>query len=228
MQSATGESQLLPPTPTATDHENALTMHYGRVVRTIDENHARQLSRIYQAQEQQLQAHAQELAATRNAVDQAYRAELRSKEREVERIREVAAASVAAANEAKQREVDDVRTENTATVASLESQLRSLSLMKDETMVRVQLDCEDRILKLHEEHQAAIDKARNAIEDLWEGRWHDRTRLAVEEANRHHLESQGELQRAVVDRDEEWLETLRHRHPELVDSMKAAIFQKKE
>ena len=186
----------LPPTPSTTDAENAnaLSQHYGRIVRTIDENHSRQLSRTYQA-------HAQELAATRNAIDQAYRTELRAKDREVERIREEAAANV----------------------ASLEAEIKSLSVAHDEAAMRMQQEAADEVVALHKKYQAAIHKARNAIEDVWEARWNDRTSLAAEEANRRAFEDQQRLQKAMADRDEEWLRLLESFHPELVNGMKPAM-----
>ncbi len=179
-----------PPTPSTADPENALSIHYGRVVRTIDENHARQLDRIYKAHEQQLRAHEQELAATREAVDQAYRKEWKARNREMERVQEECASQIAA----------------------LEERIQSLSAAHDESLARVQRDADDRIGALHEEYRAAIEKARHAIEDLWEGRWNDRTRLAAEEARRRDAE-----------RDEEWLGAIESTRPELLGDIKSAM-----
>lgn len=201
-----------PPTPSTADPENALSIHYGRVVRTIDENHARQLARIYEAHDQQLKTHEQELAATREAVDQAYRKEWKAKNREMERIREEAAATVAQMQQTLDRELETGREECAAKVAALEEQARSLSVTHAESLARIQQDAADQAVTLHEEYQAAIDKARNAIEDLWEGRWNDRTRLAAEEARRRDLE-----------RDAEWLRVIEGTHPELLDEMKTAM-----
>ena len=201
-----------PPTPSTADPENALSIHYGRVVRTIDENHARQLARVYEAHDQQLKAHEQELAATREAVDQAYRKEWKAKNREMERIREEAAASVAEMQKTLDRELERGREECVAKVVALQEQTQSLSVSYNESLARIQQDATDQVATLHEEYQAEIDKARNAIEDLWEGRWNDRTRLAAEEARRHGLE-----------RDEEWLRVIESTHPELLDEMKTAM-----
>lgn len=162
-----------PPTPSTFDAENALSIHYGRVVRTIDENHARQLARLYEAHDQQLRAHEQELAATRDAVDQVYRKEFKAKDRQVERVREEAAASVAAI----EREMEKVRNEASADISALEAEIRVQSMAHEETIASMQQDAIDQVVSLHDEYQAAIDKARNAIEDLWEGRWNDRLRL---------------------------------------------------
>ena len=68
-------------------------------------------------------------------------------------------------------------------------------------------------MTLTEENEAAVERARNAIEDLWEGRWNDRTRLAAEEGERR-----------VRERDEVWLGLVERRcHPELVGEMRDAI-----
>ena len=207
-----GNDSEQPPTPSTADPENALSIHYGRVVRTIDENHARQLARIYEAHEQQLKAHEQELAATREAVDQAYRKEWKAKNREIERVREEAAGSIAEMQKMLDRELNRGREECAARVAALEEQLQSLAVTHEERIARVQQDANDQVVTLHEEYQAAIDKARNAIEDLWEGRWNDRTRLAAEEA-----------QRRDVQKDEEWLGVIDDTHPEYLKEMKAAM-----
>lgn len=172
-----------PSTPLDTDHANALSRHYGRVVRTIDENHARQLERIYRGHEQQL-------AETRDAIDKAYRVEFKKKDHEVERIREEAA----------------------ATVAALEDETRALKKAHDEAIERMQQEAADQAAEIHNVYNKDTEKACNAIEDVWEGRWNDRTRLAAEEAQRRDLK-----------RDKEWLSVLQAAHPELVDEMKEAI-----
>ena len=209
-----GNDSEQPPTPSTADpeNENALSIHYGRVVRTIDENHARQLARIYEAHEQQSKAHEQELAATREAVDQAYRKEWKAKNREIERVREEAAGSVAEMQKTLDRELKRGREECAARVAALEEQLRLLAVTHEESIARIQQDATDQVIALHEEYQAMTEKARNAIEDLWEGRWNDRTRLAAEEAQRRDLQ-----------RDEEWLRVISRTHPEHLKEMKAAM-----
>ena len=207
-----GNDSEQPPTPSTADPENALSIHYGRVVRTIDENHARQLARIYEAHDLQIKAHEQELAATREAVDQAYRKEWKAKNREIERVREEAAGSVAEMQKTLDRGLKRGREECAARVAALEEQLRSLAVTHEESIARIQQDATDQVVTLHEEYQATTEKARNAIEDLWEGRWNDRTRLAVEEAQRRDLQ-----------RDEEWLRVIGRTHPEHLKEIKAAM-----
>lgn len=207
-----GSDSEQPPTPSSADPENSLSIHYGRVVRTIDENHARQLARIYESHDQQLKAHEQELAATREAIDQAYRKEWKAKNREMERIREEAAASVAEMQKSLDRELERGKGECATKVAALEEQIQSLSIAHGESLARVQQDATAQVATLHEEYQAAIEKARNAIEDLWEGRWNDRTRLAAEEAQRRDME-----------RDAEWLRVIESVHPEILDELKTAM-----
>lgn len=190
------------PPLTPSDPENALSMHYGRVVRTIDDNHARQLARIYSA-------HEQDLAATRDAVDQAYRKEWKAKNREIERIREEAA-----------NEIEQVRKEAAADVAALRVERETLSAIHKDTVARTQEENADSLVFLNEEHQAAVEKARNAIEDLWEGRWNDRTQVAAEETKR----AAKEAERREQGKDEEWLTLIRSLHPELVCEFKNALY----
>ena len=186
---------------TPTDPENALSMHYGRIVRTIDENHARQLARVNTA-------HQQELAATRDAIDQAYRKEWKTKNREIERIREEAA-----------NEVEQVKRECTAELAAHREEIARLSAHYDETVARMQQDSVEKFVSLHTEHQAAIEKARHAIEDLWEGRWNDRTKIAADEAKR----VAQDIERRDVERDDEWLQAIASVCPESMDDIRFAV-----
>ena len=179
---------------TPSDPENALTMHYGRVVRTIDENHVRQLTRLRED-------HERELAITRNAIDEAYRKEFKAKNREIERIREEAA-----------NEIENIRRESAADVAAVQEEMEALSSNHNQTVSRIQQENAEQLVILHEEHQAAIEKAKHAIEDLWEGRWHDRTKVAIEEAERRDAK-----------RDGEWLKVIGTTHPELVEEIKNAM-----
>lgn len=195
-----------------TDSENALSMHYGRVVRTIDENQAQEIQRLTQAHEAELaaarqetqrqaQKHEKDLAATRHEIDHAYRKVLQAKTREVERFRE----------------------EANARVALVEAELQRLVATHEDTVGRMQADTDEQLATLADAHEVAIDKARNAVEDLWEGRWSDRARLAAEEARLIGLQRQRDLEHAVADRDQEWVRELGNRHPELVAELRDAI-----
>lgn len=170
------------------DPENAL-LHYGRVVRTIDQNHVNQMRRLKEA-------HQEELGATRHAIDQAYLKELKAKNREVEKMREETA---------------------------------SLSAEHDAAIARLQREAIEQATEQIQAHQIALDKACNAIEDVWEARWNDRIRLADEEASKRDSLYQQRLNdlmierdraietshSAMVERDNAWIQTLAIAHPEL-------------
>lgn len=192
--SPTVESFDTAATSSPNESEDALRIHYGRIVQTIDQNHALELSRL-------AQAHERELAAIRHEIDQAYRKEWKAKNREVEKVREEA---------------------NTR-VATLEDACKSLTLGHEAIVMSMQKEITERIVALTEAHEIAVDKARNEVEDLWEGRWADRTRLAAEEGRRANAESQRQLELAIASRDKEWAMVLGNRHPELWDELKDTI-----
>lgn len=202
----------LPPTPSTTDPENALSQHYSRIVRTIDTNHARQLARIHQTHETQLET---ELAATRHAIDQVYRKDFKAKDRKVEAmreeaetIREEAAADVVKVREEADANVVNVRQEAGAEAAVLRTEIEALISEGEETVASVRREAgedialvneahEGKILMMEETYERSVEKARNMVEDLWEGRWSDRTRLEGEEAKRKEVEERMRLERAV-------------------------------
>jgi len=192
---STGSDPQQPPTPS--DPENTLSMHYGRIVRTIDENHSRQLARVRLD-------HEQELASTRNAIDGAYRKEFKAKNREIERVREEAA-----------NEMEQVRREAAADVAAMQEEIETLSANHDGIVRGIQRENAERLVTLHAEHQAATEKARHAIEDLWEDRWNDRTKFAAEEAKR----STEAAERRDAERSAEWIKAIKSTHPELLDEI---------
>lgn len=194
------------------DSENALSMHYSRVVRTIDGNQAQEIQRLTEEHERELtacrdeiqyqaEAHEKELAATRHEIDQAYRKEWKAKNREVEKIREEA---------------------NTV-VATFEIEIKRLITTHEDTVLRMQHETSEQIMRLEKAHEVAIDKARNAIEDLWETRWSDRTHIVKEEAHMAFLDKERELQKAVARRDDEWIKELSSRRPDLLDDLKDVI-----
>lgn len=194
------------------DSENALSMHYSRVVRTIDGNQAQEIQRLTQEHERELttcrdeiqrlaEAHAKELASLRHEIDQAYRKEWKAKNREVEKIRE----------------------ETNTRVATLEIELQRLITTHEDTVLRMQHEASEQIMRLEEAHEVAIDKARNAIEDIWENRWNDWTSIVKEEAHIAGLNRQRELEKAVANRDEEWVKELSSRRPDLRDDLKDVI-----
>lgn len=194
-----------PPSSPTLDLENSLSMHYGRVVRHIDETHRRQVARINLA-------HEQELAAVRDAIDKVYRKEFKVKDREIERIRAEAAGDAAALEESKVREVDRVRDEGEAKIKVLEGEVEAVRKECEEVAARLRWEAEEREKEMREGFEKAMEKACNAIEDVWEGRWKDRSKFGIEEARRR-----------LEDRDGEWLEVIERSHPELVEEMSLAM-----
>ena len=214
--SPTAETLHHPPASPLMDSENALSMHYGRVVRTIDQNQAQEILRLTQAHDAELaaardeihkltEAHKKELAATRHEIDQVYRKEFKAKNREVEKIREEA---------------------NTR-VATFETELQRMITTHEDTVLSMQQEASEQFASLEEAHAVAIDKARNGIEDIWMIRWSDQARLAREEAQRENMKHQRDLEKAVADRDEEWVRELARRHPELLKELKETIGERR-
>lgn len=194
------------------DSENALSMHYSRVVRTIDGNQAQEIQRLTEEHQRELtacrdeiqhlaEAHEKKLAAMRHEIDQAYRKEWKAKNREVEKIREEA---------------------NTV-VATLELEIERLITTQEESVLRMQDETSEQIMRLEKAHELAIVKARNAIEDLWESRWSDRSHIVKEEAHMAYLDKEREIQKALARRDDEWIKHLSSRHPHLLDDLKDFI-----
>ena len=166
--------------------ENSLSMHYSRVVRTIDQNHNNQMRRLKEA-------HKEELGATRNAIDQTYRKELKAKAREVERMRE---------------------------------EMASLAATHEADVARLQREAIEQATDQAESHRIAMEKACNAIEDLWEARWSERMRLAADEVLKANedfrskrakmLDRQAQEKcKAIKERDEAWAREIAERHPNL-------------
>ena len=199
------DSNSQPPSTPTLDLENSLSMHYGRVVRHIDETHRRQVARINLA-------HEQELAAVRDAIDKAYRKEFKAKDQEIERIRAEAAGDVAALEESKVREVDRVRDEGEAKVKALEGEVEAVRRECEEMVGRLRWEAEEREKEMRGGFEKAMEKACNAIEDVWEVRWKDRSKFGIEEARRR-----------LEDRDGEWFEMIERSHPALVEEMSLAM-----
>ena len=199
------DSNLEQPSTPTLDLENSLSMHYSHVVRHIDETHRRQVARINLA-------HQQELAVVRDAIDKAYRKEFKAKDREIERIRAEAAGDAAALEESKVRELDRVRDEGEAKIKVLEGELEAVRREWEEEVGRLRWEAEKKEDEMRKGFEKAIEKACNAIEDVWEGRWKDRSKFGMEEARRR-----------LEDRDGEWLEMIETSQPELVEEMRLAM-----
>lgn len=172
-------------TPPSSDSENALSAHYTRIIRSLDNSHGHELSALRsslaKAQDRielLTKEHEHQLAATRNEIDQTYRKEYKAVRREVEKTREDAATAVEIIKEA----------------AAMEA------------------------VRLKEEHEKAVVKARNAVEDLWETRWSDRMKVAAEEVER--IETRG---RERVGSAGKRIRELAKRYPELAVELEKTV-----
>ena len=94
------QSQLSPKSP-ANDAESALSKHYGRVIRTIDQNHLNQMRRLKEA-------HQEELGVIWHAIGEIYQKELKAKDHEVERMCE---------------EIASLKATHEATIASMQREV---------------------------------------------------------------------------------------------------------
>ena len=71
---------------------------------------------------------------------------------------------------------------------------------------------------LDDERLRAVGKARNEIEDLWEGRWKDRARVVAEEGRRREEEFQRRVQEAVEEQAGKWELECRRRVQQAMDT----------
>ncbi|KAL8807583.1 MAG: hypothetical protein Q9182_000567 [Xanthomendoza sp. 2 TL-2023] len=182
---ASGHTTPAPESPIGPEVDSqSQAAYYSNVVRTLDSNYTAELERLRQKQ-------AQELAVMRHDIDQAYRAQWKAKNREIEKIREETAA-------ARDLEVNQIRAESGSRIAGLEVKVQQL-----ETTLAEQAE------KMDKEHRLAIEKARHEIEDLWEKRWSDRTRVESEERERAEMKRQAELKDKLPRRKSGLLESLR-------------------
>ena len=208
------EEQDLPPTtPTSiTDPENTLTMHYGRVVRTIDENHARLLARTQTAHEAQL-------ASLRNEIDGEYRKVLKMRGQEVERIREEAAAEVERISErAAARE-----TELESQISALKDQVRQVREEGMAEIVRIREEHAGEVGALEASVEARCAKARHLVEELWEERWFKRNELSAEEGKRSEREWRETVRILVEDNEAKWVTAVGEVVPESLAAIRKVI-----
>ncbi|KAL8741538.1 MAG: hypothetical protein Q9190_005866 [Brigantiaea leucoxantha] len=221
--------ELSTPEP-STPVENSLAAEYSRIVRTIDENYASELQRLCQEQEllrqdleqritihatetaQLKRSHEQEISSLRHNIDQAYRKDWRAKNREVERIREEAAAHIATELEQRDKQIEDASISHVTRVDQLESEIE-----------RLKQEAEDQILALTDSHASTIARERHAIEDVWEARWNDRSRVEAEEKRRMEFSHQQRLAQALSERDEKWIFEIGLRDQALMETFKSAM-----
>ncbi|MCJ1374982.1 hypothetical protein MMC20_006215 [Loxospora ochrophaea] len=94
---------------------------------------------------------------------------------------------------AREREVEKIREEAATAVAGMEAEVD-----------RVKGEMEGERRRMEVEAERRIEKARNEVEDMWEARWKDRSRVVGEE-----------VRRAVEERDERWAREVGRRWPGL-------------
>ncbi|KAL8726177.1 MAG: hypothetical protein Q9181_006156 [Wetmoreana brouardii] len=178
------------------ENPRARAAYYSNVVRTLDQNYTAAVERLRQE-------HAQAIAMTRHDIDQAYRTQWKQKNREIERIREEAAV-------AKDREVDQVRTENEARVKALEEKVNGL---------------ENELDGQKQSQDAAIEKARHEIEDLWEKRWRDRIKIEREEKARSEKDWKSRMEASVNAESEKWIAFLKERERQIAEVIRRSIWE---
>ena len=203
-----GGSATTPPS----DAENAISTHYTHILRSLDASHARSISTLQEAHNQELSIlrasladaearvetlrkdHEHKLAATRNEIDQTYRKEFKAVRREAERAKEKAEEEAAT-------EVQQMKEHASAEFGKLR---------EDHERVITE--------KLKEEHAVEIVRARNAVEDVWESRWRDRIRVAAEEVERVEKRCKEKLGRAA-----ERVKALATRYPEIAQDFELVV-----
>ncbi|KAL8710679.1 MAG: hypothetical protein Q9220_004697 [cf. Caloplaca sp. 1 TL-2023] len=171
-------NEALPPSPTRSEaatpspdspvdieaNMQSRAAYYSSVVRTLDQNYTAAVEALRQQ-------HAQQLALTRHDIDQAYRAQWKAKNREIERIREETAT-------AKEIEVLQLRTDFESKFERLQSQV-----------IKLQGALLTQAEEAAEKERKAVEKARHEVEDVWERRWQDRTKIENDEKQKAELQA---------------------------------------
>lgn len=151
---------------------NAISAHYTAVVRTIDTNHRAELELIRQE-------HAAALAQTRNDIDAAYRIPFRQA-----RNRAEACSAEAEANkqlvEERAEEIESLRVRNRAAEKEL-AELKTSSEKQIQALKEEIDGLKEVAEQMKVSGESSVLRARNEVEDVWEGRWRDRMRLAAEQ-----------------------------------------------
>jgi hypothetical protein len=199
---------------------NALSAHYTRVVRTIDQNHRLEITRLEAQHEAEISAlrtefsrlenyyaeqlaakeaaYAKQLSSIRHDIDAAYRKAYRAERTAAEKARQDAATEIANAEKAIDARIMVARAEcESASWYSLRE--KSLEITRTEMKLAT---AHEELRAMTERVEAAeqeaakreegwkvremekVEKARNEIEDLWEGRWRSRMEVSKEEVAR--------------------------------------------
>ena len=174
------------------DPENNLSAHYSRIVRTLDSRYTSELERLRQEDERLRVSHAEDVALMRNNLDAAYRDVLKKRDREVERAREEVASRA----------------------AELEQEVGRWKEDGEERFRKLEDDALQERVMMKEAHAREMERARNAVEDVWERRWRDRMGLVDEEGRRR-----------VKERDLEWLAFLRDQCPDILETARIMMEQ---
>ncbi|MCJ1407997.1 hypothetical protein MMC19_002070 [Ptychographa xylographoides] len=194
-------SPTLPSPPT-------LSQHYTDVVRTIDANHRSELANVSSAHVAELArltaAHIAALASTRHSIDAAYRVALRARDTEVERTRQECAIDVELARQDAGTEIARVAESHKLELAYLEDKTTS----EKQLWMAKAMELRQKMQEVENLWISKVEKARNEVEDLWEGRWRDR--MAVEGEERCRLRD-----RVRIEEGDRWVAELGRAWPEM-------------
>ncbi|KAI4112374.1 MAG: hypothetical protein LQ345_006471 [Seirophora villosa] len=156
--------------PLDPDNPRTCTRYYSQIVRTLDQNYTASLAAL-RAQ------HARDLAATRHSIDAAYRTQWKAAARDTELAKQDAAREVEAVKQEAARAAEAMRRECEGNARQMERAIVEHAEQKEWEM------------------QAAVQRARHEVEDLWERRWRERARVEAEEKARREREYLEELER---------------------------------
>lgn len=100
-------------------------------------------------------------------------------------------------------------------------------LNEQDTIYRQQLrgqdfiidDLKSRLAHLESTTEARVEKACNAIEDIWESRWKDRDFHLMERMHRIETDAQAAVQRAVAERDKVWAKGWATKYKQLIGQL---------
>ncbi|KAL8644372.1 MAG: hypothetical protein Q9210_007289 [Variospora velana] len=156
--------------PLDPDNRRTRTRYYSQIVRTLDQNYTSSLAALRTQ-------HARDLGATRHSIDAAYRAQWKAKGREIELMKQEAALEMETVKRDAAREIEEVKREATREVEQMRKECEGNARQTERAIVE-HTEQKDR------EMQAAVQKARHEVEDMWERRWSERTRVEAEEKKR--------------------------------------------
>lgn len=77
--------------------------------------------------------------------------------------------------------------------------------------------------RLTEESKIAIQKARNEIENVWEGRWRSQMRVAADEALRIEQDGTERVRKSIEQEENSWIQELGRRFPSMTNEWKNVL-----